>query len=261
MKDTLREMFGQVQAEEALKDKTRMFLARKTKGYTIRPIHYQRLITVAACIVFLCFGGSWFYFTPTAQISIDINPSLELGINRFDKVISVNGYNDEGEAWGNSLHLKFLNYTDALEEIRNDENTVSLLSADEVMTITVVGPESTQSSRILSGVTACMSGQKNTYCYAASSQEVAQAHEMGLSYGKYRAFLQLQRLDPNMTPENVQGMTMREIRDLIDSLSADQQNETSVQPPRGNRYHGNGNGAGHGQKQGKSSGETHKPSG
>ncbi len=254
MKDTFREIFGQVQAEEDLKDKTRMFLARKTKGYTTRPIRYQRLITVAACIVFLWFGGSWLYLTPTAQISVDINPSLELGINRFDKVISVNGYNDDGEAWENSLNLKFLKYTDALEKIRNNENTVSLLSADEVMTITVVGPESTQSSRILWGITSCMSGQKNTYCYFASSQEVAQAHEMGLSYGKYRAFLQLQGLDPNMTPEKVQGMTMREIRDLIDSLSADSENQMPADSSRENGYHGNGNGIRRGQEKRKRSG-------
>ena len=30
--------------------------------------------------------------TPTAYISIDINPSLELGINRFDRIVSVEGY-------------------------------------------------------------------------------------------------------------------------------------------------------------------------
>ena len=45
-----------------------------------------------------------------------------------------------------------------------------------------------------------------------------QAHELGMSCGKYRAFLQLQELDPTITPEQVQNMTMREIRDLLNQL-------------------------------------------
>ena len=45
------------------------------------------------------------------------------------------------------------------------------------------------------------------------------AHDCGLSYGKYRAYLELAALDPTVTPEEVQGMTMREIRDRIAALS------------------------------------------
>ncbi|MDE7227674.1 MAG: helix-turn-helix transcriptional regulator [Treponemataceae bacterium] len=38
------------------------------------------------------FVGAGLYLTPTAQISIDITPSLELGINRFDNVVSVRAW-------------------------------------------------------------------------------------------------------------------------------------------------------------------------
>ena len=44
------------------------------------------------------WGGTWLYFTPTMEISVDINPSIELGVNRFDRVISVDGYNEDGQA-------------------------------------------------------------------------------------------------------------------------------------------------------------------
>ncbi len=48
---------------------------------------------------------------------------------------------------------------------------------------------------------------------------MAAAHSSGLSYGKYRAFLELQSVAPDITPEQVQDMTMREIRDLTAALS------------------------------------------
>ena len=39
--------------------------------------------------------------------------------------------------------------------------------------------------------------------------------EKEISIGKYRAFLELQALDPSVTPEEVQKMTMREIRERM----------------------------------------------
>ena len=45
------------------------------------------------------------------------------------------------------------------------------------------------------------------------------AHEAGLSFGKYRAYLELKELDPDITPDDIRDLSMREIQDLIDSLS------------------------------------------
>lgn len=57
----------------------------------------------------------------------------------------------------------------------------------------------------------------NAYCYYARSDEVREAHELGLSYGKYRAYCEYRALDPSITVEEVQRMTMRELRDAIDA--------------------------------------------
>ena len=74
--------------------------------------------------------------------------------------------------------------------------------------------------RLLAGLEGCAAGRKNTFCCAAQPEEVALAHEAGLSYGKYRAFLEAQALDPSLTPQEVQGMSMREIREMTEALAA-----------------------------------------
>ncbi|MEY8338797.1 hypothetical protein AALB16_12380 [Lachnospiraceae bacterium 62-35] len=241
MNDKLKEIFNQIQAEEELKNSTRAFLAQKTQGYTrtISAKHQYRIYTTACiCILFILIGAHWLYFTPTAEISMDINPSIELSINRFDQVISANGYNDDGLELAHALDVKFINYTDAIEQILSNKNIAALLSNNEIMTITVTGPNRTRSSKILSGIEACTAEQRNTYCYFASSEEVAAAHEMGLSYGKYRAFLEVQILDPSITPEIIQDMTMREIHNLIHNLSNGKENETLLDDNRGYRHRG-----------------------
>lgn len=242
----LKEIFGQIQAEEELKQSTRDFIEKRTKGYTKgrRTRHYYGIFAAAClCFLFVVFGGHWLYFTPITKISIDINPSIELNINRFGRVVSADGYNDDGQELLDALNIKFLNYNDALEQIFSNKKIELLLAGDEVMTITVTGENPAQSEQIFLGVEACTAERKNTYCYYASSKEVAEARKAGLPYGKYRAFLELQKLDPDITVEDVQGMTMREIRDLTEALSSGGTDQVS---PDSNRGHGHGYGGGHG---------------
>ncbi len=81
-----------------------------------------------------------FIFTPTVEISIDVNPSIELGVNRFDKIISVSSYNNDGQELVDSLDIKYLDYAQAIDQILRNESVNALLSNNEVMTIGVIDP-------------------------------------------------------------------------------------------------------------------------
>lgn len=248
MNDRMKKTFDQIRAEEELKNSTREFLAQRTHGYSMyRHVSYKFLVSVTACLLFLLAGGYWFYFIPTASISIDINPSVELGINRFDKVVSVHAYNHDGQELADSLSIKFMDYVEAVNKILENEKITALLLDNEIMTIAVIGPDGKQCKRILSQVESCTSGRGRAYCYFAHSEEVRKAHEMGMSYGRYQAFLELQELDPDITPEEIQGMTMREIRDLIQQLSQDG-DAVQRESNRGHGHYGAGNGFGRGNR-------------
>lgn len=238
MNNRIKEAFDSVHAEESLKEKARSFLAEKTAGYSKRTmVPFRKLVPAAACLLLFLAGGHWLYFTPTASISIDINPSVELDINRFDRVISAEGLNDDGEKLTESLQLTFTGYSEALTRILESEQISSLLSDNAQLSITVIGSGDAQSARLLSAAETCAAGHENAHCYTGNYQELEAAHQCGLSYGKYRAFLQLQEADPDITPEEIQGMTMRELQDRIDGCS--QQVPDSCQTP-GHGHHRNG---------------------
>lgn len=227
MNNKLKEVFDQVQAEEKLKASTKRFVYQKTNGYTrSKAAISYRFLPVFACTVFLLLGGYWLYFTPTSEISIDINPSVEIGINRFDQVVSVKGYNDDGAKLADLLDVKYKNYSEAVYQILENDTIATLLSNDEIMTIGVIGTDETKSSEILSDIESLTEGKKNTYCYCVHSEEVSEAHKMGLSYGKYNAFLDVQALDPTITVDEIKTMTMKEIRDLIARLSGNKESKT-----------------------------------
>lgn len=245
MNDAFKELFGPIRAGEELKEHTKAFLSAKAQNGSRAAAARNRRYPYAAacaCLLSLLLGGRWLFFTPTAEISIDINPSIELGINRFDRVISINGFNEDGQGLSHDIDVKYKGYVEAIGQILCHDSITALLSGDEEMAITVICPDGQQSAKLLSGVAACTAGQDNTYCYFARPEEVAAAHETRLSCGKYKAFLELQLLCPELTPEMVQAMTMREIRERLESLSAGGEDGGPLYSSRENGRHGQGGG-------------------
>lgn len=254
MHDKIRAAFGEIHAEEALKDRTRAYLAREAQGRQRRRLSGRmRLVPALACCLLVLlagWGGYHTYFIPSSIISIDVNPSLELGVNRFDKVVSVEGYNEDGAALADAVDVKYMDYTQALTHILGSDAFAPYASEDAAVSIAVFGSDEQKSSKMLSQVEACTAGYRNTHCYADNIEVAAAAHEAGLSCGKYRAYLELHELDPAVTPEDVQGMTMREIRDRIAALSSgsDAGQTQGAGVSSGNGHHGNGAGNGKGKR-------------
>lgn len=245
MDNRIKETFDMIKAEEDLKAETGKFVQEKLRRHKRAGIAGKKLIPAMICMLFIILGGgSWLYFTPTAAVSIDINPSIELDINRFDRVISVNGYNDEGQVLAKELDIRFDNYEDAIEKILNDDGIAQLMEQDEIMSISVAGSDGKQCDRIYSHIESCTRGHKNTRCYSAGADYAEQAHEMGLSCGRYRAYLQLKELGSDITPDEINNMTMREIETLISSMSGNEKNkdaEQDGQSEKGHHGHGGGN--------------------
>lgn len=222
MNDKIKAAFDTIHADENLKNSTRDFIAQKTRSYTKRRSPNYRIIPIAAvCLVLVLFAGVKLYFTPTTHINIDINPSLDLGINCFDRVISVSALNDDGKKLIETLDLKFASYDEALHRILDNQSIEALLSENELMTVTVIETNNAQCGNILSAVKDCTNDYSNVHCHSASSEQASAARGLGLSYERYLAYLELHALDPDITPEIIQSMTMREIRELTAQLTGD----------------------------------------
>ena len=70
--------------------------------YTSAPAikHWARYAFAAAVLIF-CIGIGGFihaYTTPYSYVNLDINPSVEIAVNRFDHIINVKGMNADGDA-------------------------------------------------------------------------------------------------------------------------------------------------------------------
>lgn len=238
MIDTFIQALDQVRAEDSLKQNTRAFLARKRHTHTLRVV--RRLSAAAAClaVAVALAGGYRVYAAPVSVIGIDANVSLELGINRFDRVVSATEVDADGST-ADLSGLYAMHYTDALEEILGGEEITAYLAQDGELSIVVIEGD----EQMLEQVRAC-TGQQNVHCYAGSEQEMEQAHAEGLSYGKYRLLLQIQQLDPSVTAQQVQEMSMCQLRELLAQLQQETPAEASASQQQSA---GQGQSHGHGQ--------------
>ncbi len=65
-------------------------------------------LAAAACLLLLFCVGAAAYYTPTAYVSIDVNPSIEYRVNMFGTVLSASGVNDDGSEMLDKINLRRL---------------------------------------------------------------------------------------------------------------------------------------------------------
>jgi len=214
MKDMIKKAFDEVHADSSLKEKTLQRVLEKSQRRSAGFLGIKTLVPAMICMLLLVSGSLKLYYTPTVVISIDINPSVELSVNRFDRVVSSVGVNADGRELLNSISLTNLNYADAIGEIMKSGQITALLSNDEIMEIGVVGDGDQQEKRIYSDLEKYTKDDQNVSCYATDHHELETAHHMGMSCGKYRAYSVLMEEGTDITPEEAQNMTMHQLKDL-----------------------------------------------
>lgn len=95
----------------------------------------RQMVSIAAVLVVaLALGGvgGWAYFTPAGYVNVDINPSVELAFNMFDRVIRVEGVNDDGRELVEFMEVsRFDTVDEALEKVVEASRAEGFISEDK----------------------------------------------------------------------------------------------------------------------------------
>lgn len=234
----IKKSFDTIIAEDNLKQNTMDFLRNeRTKREKKVRYRYKYAAVCAVMLVVVFLGGSYKILnTAVSYISIDVNPSVELMLNCFDNVVEVKAYNDEGNEVLNEIDLKGKRYTEAIDSLLSDNEFISYLKENDRLDFTVV---SDKSNEIIEEIQYCKGyNQHNGNCQSADSELISQAHEHGLSVGKYKAYMDLARYDDTITIEDCKQMTMKQIHDMIEGHCKGEEGEHY-------RYGMNNKGKGH----------------
>ncbi len=97
------------------------------------------LVPLAACLLFVlaAFGVFGVYQTPAALVGISVNPSIELAVNPFGKVIAATGLNEDGETVLAEIALDNLSYEEAITCLVESPAFAPYLTADALVDVNI----------------------------------------------------------------------------------------------------------------------------
>lgn len=245
----IQKSMNKIQASEELKKNTLQYLKEQQKKQrhfgSFRTRFMPRFVLAAICffVLLLGAGGYSVYIRPVSYISIDINPSVELGINRFKRVVSAVAYNEDGQNILEHVSLKNISYIEAIDKLLKEESYDKFLTEDSLLIFTIV---SDSSDTIIEEINANKSFQTyDALTYTSDKICMEEAHQHDMSFGKYRAYIELSEYDESITIEDCHGMTIGEMHDRIEKCREHEETEGGEKyqesyQERHQNHHGNG---------------------
>lgn len=163
------------------------------KTYSANRTAKKLSICASLALFLLSFIGveSYSYMRPYSYVSLDINPSIEYALNRFDKVIKVFGINDGGQQIVSSIEsdIKNRNITTALGVTLKQLEKDHYISQEEDnhVIISVYSNNDTKAKAIASRVDT-FSNEETTICsidtVTVSQETKDSADSLGITPGK-----------------------------------------------------------------------------
>ena len=224
----IKAAFDQIHAEERLKRNTLNFLRDRIRQPESpkKPVVFKRLLAACACLMILAFAGLFahgLYFTKTMYVDMDINPSVELSVNRFGNVIGVYAYNADGEQLLSALSLLHRPYQTAAEQLTRAAIDQGFLQEGGLVSVTLQAEDrqaaawtdALQSEIIAVTNESLSSVEADVFTVDSDTRE--HAHAQNISPAKYLAILELLDADPTATIDSCKGHSIGEIRALTEA--------------------------------------------
>lgn len=181
MKERFKSALDGIEADEALVSKTEARLRNElAQGQHSRTrsmkgsMYNMKKFAIAACMALLFIGSGFAYATPASYLSVDINPSVELGINTFGLVVSAEALNKDGEDVLSGIDVKGTKAKKAVNIIVDAATDKGYLKDDgsSVVLITAADDDKEKADKL---TREAEEGTKDALAENGTSAEVSQA--------------------------------------------------------------------------------------
>lgn len=226
MTDKFKSAFNNICAENDLKENTLLYLQKKMHKRSIisGSISVKRFTVVLASVAVLFLSGLFsynIYYNPNVYVDVDVNPSVELVINRFDRVIGVYAYNLDGEDIISKLDLKHKNYKESLRALIYAIDQKEYIQSGSLVSVTLqtenINREDELLAEIQDGVSSGVYEHHDMVrieVFSVSDDTRSQAYELDITPAKYLAIQELMEIDPTVTVDSCKGHSVGEIKQM-----------------------------------------------
>lgn len=208
---------------------------REQKGTVVmkeRKIIWNKTLIAAAAalalVVGLGGGFGWYQYTntPMAAVSLDVNPSIQLEVNRKEKVLVAEALNQDAQVVLNGMDLKGTDMDVAINAILGSMLKNNFLTADANTVLVSVNAKDTAKAASLQEKLTVEIGQTlsaNHFTGAVMGQTVTNkgdvqtlAQQHGISEGKAQLIQKLLGADSHYTFESLAKLSVNELKLLTE---------------------------------------------
>lgn len=212
----------------------------KLKSFSV----LAKTASIAAAFLFVMgIGvGVYSYSIPYSYINIDINPSVEITSNIYDRIIGIQGINEDGIKLIGIDSYKNKTIEAGVENVIKKAAEKGYLkeSLNNAIMLTVSSKNGEKASDIEKQLKTTSSKELNTENIKAkvitqkvSVQKRNDAKSIGVSPGKLALIEKLKKVDPAQKVEDLKNTPVRDIIQLIDDKKKENKNGSIDSRPKG----------------------------
>ncbi len=215
-------------------------------------------VASAAALILTCGVGAWAYSAPYSYVSLDVNPSIEYTLNRFERVIDVKAVNDDGQVILDEINIDGLtnqSIEDAIistvKQISQDgyfdgsttevatgsaieivDTTNSVNSIDGGIIITVANGNTEISEEITKEISEAVddlvSDDVQVEVTSVGYDRVQEAKELGMTPGKLNLIEKLQASSTNPESILLEDWKDRPVKEIMKAIKANRKATTAT---------------------------------
>jgi hypothetical protein len=187
----------------------------------------------ASAAVFVALSvGAWAYASPYTYVSVDVNPSIEFNINRFDRVLDVKAVNDDGETILDQISLDNLKnksieaaLTITVEQISESgyfdgDNEGGIVIATSCENMEKADALADQLLQTAMQETSQNGDNVEVDAFSVAPARVQEAKELGVTPGKLNLVEKLQEAAGNSNSEELEEWINKPVKDIMKATKA-----------------------------------------
>lgn len=199
-------------------------------------------ISIASVVAIASLGtvSAFAYYTPVGKVSLDVNPSIEYSVNMFDKVLEVNGVNDDGDTLLGNVDLKGKDIEDAISDTVDlliDDGYISDEESNDIVIATYDNDEN-DNEKLAQELEQVAQEQieennkiANVECVAIGKERVEKARELGVTPGKLNLVEKLK--ESSETPEDIdiEQWLDKPVKEIQQEIKENKNNDNNPENP------------------------------
>lgn len=194
-----------------------------------RPRPRLRAVLAVAIVLALMLGGTLgtaaLYFEDYESVYIDINPSVEIVLNRFGRIHKVFCLNEDAQEIFDPKSIRGKNAEDGMAVILDTLEQNGYLDGEAEICISTTSKQEKQAQKRLEQMTKKAQSHASSRGYNANisggsltSEEIANARDKGLTPAQLTLIENILELDPTQDREQLEQLPTKELKQLYKLL-------------------------------------------